>query len=64
MSPDQFTIDLDALTEGTYAPEYLSDDTFNLAVHEMERLGHDTERTADALREWIQRDAEQSRETS
>jgi rubrerythrin len=50
---DTFTADLDRVTAGDYASHYLDDENFNYAVSQMEDLGHNPERTADALREWI-----------
>lgn len=49
-----FTADLDRLTAGTAVTRYINDDEeFNYVVHQMEELGHDPQRAADALREWI-----------
>lgn len=51
---DAFTADLDRVTAGTYASRYMDDDEFDWAVGQMEALGHDPERVADALRAWIE----------
>lgn len=52
---DTFTADLDQITAGESAGHYLDDEEFNYAVSQMESLGHDAEKAADALREWIAR---------
>lgn len=50
-----FTADLDDTTGGYNADHFMDDEEFNWAVQQMEDLGHDRERTADAIREWIDR---------
>ena len=51
---DTFTADLDQVTAGQSVTRYINDDDeFNYAVSQMEERGHDGERAAEALRQWI-----------